>query len=736
MSSFPVTRLRRLRRTGALRDLVRETSLSRRRPRPCRSSSRPRRSPNERLPALQRFTVDGLVRECEELVALGVKSVLLFGIPESKDDEGSGAWIDDGIVQQALRALRPRFPELCCSPTSASASTRATATAVSSHDGEVDNDASLELLARTAVSHVEAGADAVCPSDMMDGRIAAVRAELPQTPIVAYSAKYASAFYGPFRDAAGSAPAFGDRRGYQLDPGNVREALRECELDVAEGADVLLVKPALPYLDVVRAVRDRFDLPLAAYNVSGEYAMVKAAAAAGDLDERAAAVESLTAIRRAGADIVITYWAKEFARWHRREPRSHRALAPRAEGHPRRRQLARARDAGRRPRRAVLRDARRGRLPRDRRRPPPARLGAVVGAAALRARRPRDGRGRARGGGRRARRSARRPSARSSWPRRSSTPSRRSSSCGSSRRAPRRRCRRSGSRAAFTRRDRVLKFAGCYHGHADPFLASAGSGLATLGIPSSPGVPSGVTADTIVVPYNDIEAVAAAVALHGEGLAAILVEPVAGNMGCVPPAPGFLEALRALCDASGALLVFDEVISGFRVARGGAQELYGVNADLTILGKIVGGGLPLAAFGGRGDVLERLAPAGDVYQAGTLSGNPLATAAGLVGAAAAARSRGLRRARAARRAARGRARPVRPRAARRRDAHALRGPRRARHRVRGARHRDVRAGSSAACSSAAIYVAPSQYECLFPSLRHGDEEIDRTIDAVADVLAG
>ena len=180
---------------------------------------------------------------------------------------------------------------------------------------EVDNDASLELIARTAISHVEAGADVVCPSDMMDGRVAAVRAELPETPIVAYSAKYASSFYGPFRDAAGSAPAFGDRRGYQMDPGNVREALRECELDVAEGADVLMVKPALPYLDVIRAVRDRFELPLAAYNVSGEYAMVKAAAAAGDLDERMAALESLTAIRRAGADVVVTYWAKELAAW-------------------------------------------------------------------------------------------------------------------------------------------------------------------------------------------------------------------------------------------------------------------------------------------------------------------------------------------------------------------------------------------------------------------------------------
>ena len=314
MSSFPITRLRRLRRTGQLRDLVRETSVS--------VDAlvlplfvAPDALPNERLPALSRFTVDGLVRECDELLSLGVLAVMLFGIPEAKDDEGSGAWLEDGIVQQALRALRPRFDELLLL-------TDVCLCEYTSHghcgvlDGDqVDNDASLELIARTAVSHAEAGADAVCPSDMMDGRVAAIREQLPQTPIVAYSAKYASAFYGPFRDVAGSAPSFGDRRGYQLDPGNVREALRECALDVAEGADVLLVKPALPYLDVVRAVRERFDLPLAAYNVSGEYAMIKAAAAAGDLDERAAAVESLTAIRRAGADIVVTYWAKEFARW-------------------------------------------------------------------------------------------------------------------------------------------------------------------------------------------------------------------------------------------------------------------------------------------------------------------------------------------------------------------------------------------------------------------------------------
>ncbi len=245
-----------------------------------------------------------------------MKSVILFGLPEEKDDEGSGAWIEDGVVQQALRALRDAVSRAAAAHRRLSLRVHvARPLRRRCTSGEVDNDASLELIARTAVSHVEAGADVVCPSDMMDGRVGAIREQLPQTPIIAYSAKYASAFYGPFRDVADSAPSFGDRRGYQMDPGNVREALRECEQDIAEGADMLMIKPALPYLDVIRAARDRFDLPLAAYNVSGEYAMVKAAAAAGDLDERAAALESLTAIRRAGADVVFTYWAKEFASW-------------------------------------------------------------------------------------------------------------------------------------------------------------------------------------------------------------------------------------------------------------------------------------------------------------------------------------------------------------------------------------------------------------------------------------
>ena len=312
MSTFPVMRLRRLRRTSGIRNLVRETRLDLDEfVMPLFVG--PEAFGNDDLPGLARHSVESVVAEADELQRLGVRAVILFGIPEEKDEEGSGAWDDDGIIQRALRALAGSdlvlLTDVClCEYTS------------HGHcgvirDGEVANDETLELIARTAVSHVEAGAHAVCPSDMMDGRVAAIREELPDTPIVAYSAKYASAFYGPFREAAESAPAFGDRRGYQMDPANVREALRECEQDVAEGADVLMVKPALPYLDVIRAARERFELPLAAYNVSGEYAMVKAAAAKGFLDERQAAVESLTAIKRAGADLVVSYWTKELANW-------------------------------------------------------------------------------------------------------------------------------------------------------------------------------------------------------------------------------------------------------------------------------------------------------------------------------------------------------------------------------------------------------------------------------------
>jgi len=319
MSSYPGVRLRRFRRTGALRGLVRETRLDLEAfvmPLFVAPSS----LPNEALPGMARFSVDDVVPEVEELVRGGVQAVILFGVPEEKDEQATGAWEDDGIVQQALRALRPRFPELVLM-------TDVCLCEYTSHghcgvlvDGEVHNDQSVELLARTAVSHVEAGADVVAPSDMMDGRVGAIREALDaqsfeSTPILAYSAKYASAFYGPFREAADSTPSFGDRRGYQMDPANVREALRECELDVDEGADAIMIKPALPYLDVIRAAREAFDVPIAAYNVSGEYAMIRAAAQAGWMDERQAALESLTAIKRAGADLIVSYWTKDLPQW-------------------------------------------------------------------------------------------------------------------------------------------------------------------------------------------------------------------------------------------------------------------------------------------------------------------------------------------------------------------------------------------------------------------------------------
>ena len=318
-------RTRRLRASEALRGLVRETRVD-----PASFiyplfivEGRGVREPIGSMPGQFRLSTDMLAAEAAELSELGVRAVLLFGVPEHKDAEGTGAWLADGITQRAVDALKHADPSLAvvadvclceytdhghCGPLNAR--------------GEVENDAAIELLARTSVSLAEAGVDMVAPSDMMDGRVGAIREALDesgfaQLPIMAYSAKYASAFYGPFREAADSAPQFGDRRGYQMDPPNVREAIREVAIDIEEQADIVMVKPALAYLDVVRAVRDSTELPVAAYNVSGEYAMLKAAAAQGWIDEKRVMMETLTGIRRAGADIVITYHAKEAARWLR-----------------------------------------------------------------------------------------------------------------------------------------------------------------------------------------------------------------------------------------------------------------------------------------------------------------------------------------------------------------------------------------------------------------------------------
>src|SRR5829696_2470441 len=321
--AFPATRMRRMRATAPLRGLTRETELA------ASHLVLPmfvvaggeKRTPIPSLPGIDHLSIDGAVEEAGIAASLGIPAVLLFGLPAAKDEQGSGAWDDEGVVQLATRAIKAAHPDLLvitdlclCEYTSHGHC------GVLREDGVVDNDATLELLARTAVSQAAAGADALAPSDMMDGRVDALRAALDdhglsETPLMAHSAKYASAFYGPFRDAADSAPATGDRRGYQMDPANALEAVREAELDAAEGADVVLVKPALPYLDVIRRVKEATRLPVAAYNVSGEYAMLKSAAAAGLLDERAAVLEALTGIRRAGADIIITYHAKDVARW-------------------------------------------------------------------------------------------------------------------------------------------------------------------------------------------------------------------------------------------------------------------------------------------------------------------------------------------------------------------------------------------------------------------------------------
>ncbi|HKS26912.1 MAG TPA: porphobilinogen synthase [Pyrinomonadaceae bacterium] len=313
-----IHRPRRLRRLAPLRALVRETRLTREDfVLPffvCTGEGVRREVPS--MPGVHNLSVDKLVREASDAFELGIQSVLLFGLPETKDETATGAYAENGIVQQAIRAVRRAVPEMIIIADTCLCEYTSHGHCGVIREGEVLNDETLSLLARTAVSQAEAGADIIAPSAMMDGQVAAIREGLDDSgfehlPIMSYAVKYASAFYGPFREAADSAPAFGDRKAYQMDAGNAREAMREAELDYAEGADMLMVKPAVAYLDILKAVRDRFDLPLAAYHVSGEYAMIKAAAERGWIDEERAMLETLTSIKRAGADVIITYYARE-----------------------------------------------------------------------------------------------------------------------------------------------------------------------------------------------------------------------------------------------------------------------------------------------------------------------------------------------------------------------------------------------------------------------------------------
>ena len=322
MSTFPTVRLRRTRQNETLRSLIRETHLAIEQLIYPLFIAERLREPREvaSMPGIMQWPLEHVGREAERISSLEIPAVLLFGIPNEKDEVGSQAYTSQGIIQQAIRRLKAENPDLLVITDVCLCEYTSHGHCGVIHNGSVQNDESLQLLAQMALSHVEAGADMVAPSDMMDGRVGAIRQILDehgskQTPIMAYSAKYASGFYGPFREAAGSAPQFGDRRSYQMDPANVREALREIDLDIAEGADIVMVKPAMAYMDVIRRVREHCDLPLAAYNVSGEFAMIKAAARNGWIDERRVTMEVLTGIRRAGADMIITYFAPDVAQW-------------------------------------------------------------------------------------------------------------------------------------------------------------------------------------------------------------------------------------------------------------------------------------------------------------------------------------------------------------------------------------------------------------------------------------
>ena len=638
-------RPRRLRTTAAIRAMIAETSLEPRQlilPMFVAEGLREPR-PISSMPGVVQHTLDTLRKAAVGAADAGLAGVMLFGVPEHKDARGSGALDPDGILTAAIRAVREEVGDECLvmSDVCLDEFTDHGHCGVLTASGAVDNDATVEIYAQMAVLHAAAGSHVVGPSGMMDGQVGAIREALDASgatdvAILAYSVKYASAFYGPFREAVASSLT-GNRRAYQQDPANIREALREVALDVEQGADIVMVKPALGYLDVVRAVREAVDLPVAAYNVSGEYAMVEAAAANGWINRDAAVTEALTAIRRAGADVILSYWALEGNKAAmtvrpatgtlRSEAAFERAklVTPGGVNSP----VRAFRSVGGTPRfiasgsGAYLYDVDGNELvdlvcswgPMLLGHAHPDVIGAVADAAA---------RGTSYG---------------------APTLAEVDLAAEIIDRMPVEQVRlvNSGTEATMsvlrlargvTGRDKIIKFAGCYHGHVDALLAAAGSGVATLSIPGTPGVTDATIADTIVVGYNDRDAVRDAFTSFGEEIAAVITEAAPGNMGVIPPGTedgiGFNAFLAGIAHDHGALLISDEVMTGFRVSRSGQFGLDGVRPDLMTFGKVMGGGFPAAAFGGRADLMQNLAPVGTVYQAGTLSGNPLATAAGLV----------------------------------------------------------------------------------------------------------
>ena len=533
--------------------------------------------PVESMPGICQYSVDRMNEELDRVKALQIPAILIFGIPEHKDEVGSGAYDEHGIVQTAIRRIKKDYPDLLVIADVCLCEYTSHGHCGLIRDGIILNDETLPLLAQTAVSYARAGADIIAPSDMMDKRVGAIRQALDAagftyTPIMAYSAKFASGYYGPFRDAAHSAPGFGDRKTYQMDPANGREAMREVEEDIAEGADLIIAKPAMAYMDIITEIRRNYNIPIVAYNVSGEYSMVKAAAANGWIDEKKIVMENLIGMKRAGADMIITYHALDVAEWIDYVC----SWGPGILGHADSRVIEKVK--------AACEEGLTFGAPTEREVEMAELLAQLVPSMEV---------SRLVSSGTEATMSAIRVA------------------------------------RGYTKRDKIIKFRGCYHGHSDGLLVKAGSAALTTSVPDSAGVPADFTRHTLVAEYNSPDSVKALFEAYPDEIAAIIVEPVAANMGVVPPADGFLEFLREITKHYGALFIFDEVITGFRLALGGAQEYFHITPDLSTFGKIIGGGMPVGAYGGREDIMRMVSPDGPVYQAGTLSGNPIATAAGL-----------------------------------------------------------------------------------------------------------